>query len=239
MFRNVESHFAQVPDIQIQRSKMKMQPKLITSFNNGQLVPIYLTEILPGDSIKITHSVVARLQTLLTPVMDDLVLDIAWFFVPNRLVYNRWREFMQENTTGPWVQQTQYGIPTISSPSGGFAVGSLADYLGYPVGVQWSNSDKNAPSALPIRGYSLIWNEFYRDENLSYPLNIPLSDANQTGMDGTEAGYTDIDYIPNGAKLATVAKTHDYFTSCLPSAQKAARPVTFPLISGSDAPLGI
>lgn len=234
MFRNTESHFAQVPNIEIQRSKMRIPFEHKTTWNNGDVVPIYFDgDILPGDTIKMTHSAVVRLQTLLTPIMDNLVMDFYWFFVPYRLVWNKWKEFMQENTAGPWAPSQQYQIPTISAPSGGFATGGLADYLGYPTGINWSNSDINAPSAMPFRGYALICNDFFRDENLTYPLNIPKDSSNQTGTNGSNF----VNDVANGGKLFKAAKTHDYWTSMLPSAQKAAQPVTFPLISGMDAPV--
>ena len=120
MFRNVETHFANVPSIDIQRSKMKIQSDHKTSWNVGQVIPLYWSEILPGDSVKMTHSAVVRLQTMLTPAMDNLVLDFMWFFVPNRLCDTRWKEVMLENTASPWAPTTQYSVPTISSPSGGF-----------------------------------------------------------------------------------------------------------------------
>ena len=181
MFRNAESHFVNVPNIEIQRSKMKIPFEHKTSFNVGDVIPIYLNQdILPGDTVRMSHSAVVRMQTMLTPVMDNLVLDFYWFFVPYRLIWNHWKEFMQENTSGPWAPTTQYQIPSISAPTGGFAVGTLADYMGLPVGVSWSNSDKNAPSALPFRAYAKIMDEFFRSEVVSYPLNIPMNDSNQT-----------------------------------------------------------
>lgn len=232
MFRNAESHFAQVPNIDIQRSKMRIPFEHKTTFNVGDIIPIYFDgDVLPGDSIKMTHSAVVRLQTLLTPIMDNLVLDFYWFFVPYRLVWDRWREFMKENTSGPWVQNIAYNIPTISAPSGGFAVGSVADYLGYPTGINWSNTDMNAPSALPLRGYAEICTEFFRDENLTYPLNVPKDSSNQTGTNGTNY----INDVANGGMPFKAAKTHDYFTSCLPSAQKATQPVTLNMFG--DAPV--
>lgn len=233
MTRNAESHFANIPSANIQRSKMKIPFEHKTSFNLGQVIPIYNKLIYPGDSVKMTHSAVVRLQTLLTPIMDNLVLDFYWFFTPLRLIFDKTKEFFQENTSGPWVQLTQYALPAVAAPSGGFASGTIADYLGYPIGLNWSATDKNAPTVLPFRAYAMICSEFFRDENLTYPLNIPTSAANVTGSNGTNY----IDDIAKGGMPFVAAKTHDYFTSCLPSAQKAAQPVTFPLINGLDAPV--
>ena len=232
-FYNSESHFAQVPSIDIQRSKMKIPFDHKTSFDFGRLVPLYVdSDILPGDTVRVTQSFVARLQTLLTPVMDDARLELAAFFVPHRLVWNNFKKMMGESDN-PWIQPTQYAIPTISSPSGGFNTGTVADYMGLPVGVQWSNTDANAPDVLPFRAYAQIWNDFYRDTNLQYAINIDKTDANATGSNGTT-------YLTDsvcGGVLLPVAKTHDYFTSALPSAQRAAAPVSFPLINKTMAPV--
>ena len=233
MNRNVESHFAHVPSVDIQRSKFDRSFSHKTSFNVGELIPFYLEEVLPGDTFNVKTSKVVRLQTLLTPIFDNMYLDTYYFFVPMRLVFNRTKEFFGENTAGAWVPQTTYTIPTISSPANGFEVGTIADYLGIPPKVAFSATDEQAPIALPFRAYALICNEFFRDENLTDPLNIPLGDSNQTGSNGSNY----INDVANGGKPFIVAKYHDYFTSCLPTAQKATQPVTFPLISGSKAPV--
>lgn len=235
MFRNVESHFAHVPQANINRSVFKRPKTHTTSFNFGDLIPIYVdSDILPGDSVKMNVSKIVRLQTLMAPVLGDMYLDVFWFFVPHRLVWNHWKEFMGENTQTKWVQPIQYQVPCISAPSGGFETGTIADYMGLPVGVNWNATDKLAPIALPFRAYALICQEFFRSEDLTDALNIPVGDANQTG---TNSGANYINDVPNGGQPFKVAKFHDFFTSCLPSAQKASAPVTFPLISGTDAPV--
>lgn len=232
MFRNVESHFAQVPNVTIERSKFDRPSELKTSFNFADLIPIYAEEILPGDSVRMTTSKVVRLQTLISPVMDNAYLDVFWFFVPNRLIWTNWKKFMGEPDQ-QWVPSTQYTVPSISSPSGGFAKGTLADYFGLPVGVSWSNTDKNRPMALPFRAYAAIANEFFRDENLTDPLVVPVTDSNQTGTNGSSY----INDVANGGKPFKVAKYHDMFTSCLPAPLRANNPVAFPLISGNKAPV--
>lgn len=219
MNRNVESHFSLLPQNDIRRSIFDRSSGHKTSFNVGELIPLYIDEILPGDTVSIETSKVVRLQTLLTPIMDNLYFDTYWFFVPNRIVWDHWSQFCGENTESAWVPATQYAIPTIKSPSGGFATGTIADYFGLPVGVEWSDG-VHMPSALPFRAYAKICDEFFRDENLSDPLNIPTGDAIQQGTNGSSY----ISDVANGGKPFKVAKYHDYFTSCLPSPQKGTSP---------------
>lgn len=227
MNRNAESRFAQVPQVDIQRSIFDLSEDHVSSGNFGNLIPFYWTDVVPGDSFKCVTSKVVRLQTLLTPIFGNCYLDTYWFFVPMRLCWNHTKEFFGENTAGAWVPSTSYSVPTISSPSGGFAVNSIADYMGVPTNVQFSATDEQAPIALPFRAIALIANEFFRDENLTAPLNIPLGDANQTGSNGTNY-ITD---VANGGMPFIVSKYHDYYTSCLPSSQRSAAPVGINLAS--------
>lgn len=236
MNRNVESHFSELPAAQIQRSTFDRSASYKTSFNAGDLIPFYVDEVLPGDTFDITTAKVVRSQTMLTPVMDNLFLDTYFFFVPNRLVWQHWKEFCGENTAGAWAPDVEYTIPTIAPPSGGFQSGTLADYFGLPVGVEWQASDDLAPSALPFRAYALICNEFFRDENLSDPLLIPLDDANQTGTNGDNY----ISDVANGGKPFKAAKYHDYFTSALPAPQKGQAvgiPIEVPGFAGGTFPV--
>lgn len=222
MNRNVESHFSQLPSIDIQRSIFDRSSTHKTSMNAGELIPIYVDEVLPGDSWRMTTSKVVRAQTMLTPIMDNIYLDTYFFYVPSRLVWTHWKEFFGENNTSAWIQPVQYAVPAISSPSGGFVTNTIADYMGLPVGVSWNATDKFAPSALPLRCYAKICDDWFRDENLTDPLNIPTGDSNQTGSNGTNY----INDVANGGMPFKVAKYHDYFTSCLPDPQKGPA-VTF------------
>lgn len=218
MNRNVESHFSQLPAAEIQRSTFDRSSSYKTSFNVGDLIPFYVDEVLPGDTFDITTAKVVRSQTMLTPVMDNIYLDTYYFFVPNRLVWKHWKEFCGENTQGAWAPTVEYTIPTIAPPEGGFATGTIADYMGLPVGVSWDASDDLAPSALPFRAYALICNEFFRDQNVSDPLLIPLDDANQSGVNS--GNY--VSDVANGGLPFKAAKYHDYFTSALPAPQKGS-----------------
>lgn len=228
MNRNVESHFALNPTrIDISRSTFDRSSSLKTSFNVGEIIPFYVDEVLPGDTFKVKTSKVVRLQTMLTPMMDNVYLDTYFFFVPNRLTWNHWKQFNGENTESAWLPETSYEVPQITAPSGGWNVGTIADYFGIPTGV--ANLSVNA---LPFRAYALIMNEWFRDENLSDPLNIPLDDATVTGVN-TGTFVTD---VAKGGKPYTASKYHDYFTSALPAPQKGPD-VTIPVSSGANLPV--
>lgn len=231
MQRNVESHFSQLPQANIQRSIFDRSCSYKTSFNAGELIPFFVDEVLPGDTFDISTSKVVRTQTLLTPLMDNLYLDTFYFYVPARLCWTHWKEFCGENTSGPWAPSVEYTVPSIAAPDGGFASGTIADYMGLPVGVNWSATDPLAPSALPFRAYALICDHFFRDENLQSPLLIPTGDANQTGSNGSMADS--LANIANGGKPFVANRYHDYFSSCLPSPQKGD-PVGIPI----DVPSG-
>lgn len=212
MNRNTESHFSLAPHVDISRSRFDRSASLKTSFNAGDVVPFFLDEVLPGDTFSVDTSKVVRLQTLLTPMMDNVYLDTYYFFVPNRLVWNHWKEFCGENTESAWIPETEYTMPQITSPANsGWAVGTLADYFGIPTGVP--NLSVNA---LPFRAYALIINEWFRDQNLQDPLVVPLDDSTVAGVN-TGTFVTD---VAKGGKPFIAAKYHDYFTSCLPSPQK-------------------
>lgn len=229
MNKNVESHFSEVPYIDKPRSIFDRSFEHITTFNVGQVIPFMVDPVMPGDTFRVSTSHVTRLQTLLTPIFGNMYLEFSYWFCPTRLEWEHQREFYGENTTGPWVQTTTYRVPAISAPaSTGFQSGTLADYMGLPVGVTWSASDRNAPSAIPFRCYADIINEFWRDENLTYPLNIPRGDSNQTGSNGTNY----INDIANGGMPFIACKYHDEFSSCLPSPLRAAQPVSVSLDSG-------
>lgn len=212
MNRNVESHFALNPTrLDMSRSKFDRSFSLKTSFNVGDIVPFYVDEVLPGDTFNVKTSKVVRMQTLITPIMDNIYLDTYYFFVPNRLVWEHWKQFNGENTESAWLPSTEYSIPQLTAPAGGWSVGTIADYMGIPTGVA-----NLSVSALPFRAYALICNEWFRDENLCDPLVVPTGDA-------TVAGSNTVASVEDYAKGATpykAAKYHDYFTSCLPAPQK-------------------
>lgn len=228
MSRNENTRFALNPtNLDIARSTFRRDHSVKLSFNVGDVIPFYVDEVLPGDTFQLKTSMVARLQTLLTPMMDNLYLDTYFYFVPNRIVWQHWRELMGENTQSAWIPQTEYSVPQVTAPDGGWSIGSIADYMGIPTGV--ANLSVNA---LPFRAYALIMNEWFRDENLSDPLNIPVDDATLAGSNGTNY-ITD---VVKGGMPFKAAKFHDYFTSALPAPQKGPD-VTIPVSSGTNYPV--
>ena len=218
--RNAESHFAQLPHADIPRSRFDRSHSVKFTGNVGQVIPFLCDPVLPGDTWDITTSKIIRLQTMVAPVMDSLFADIYYFFVPNRLIWEHWKEFCGENTQTSWYPSTQYTIPKIMIPTSGVAVGSIMDYLGIPpLGVgQSPGINASYVNALRLRGYLLICNEWFRDQNLENDLNLQFGDASITYSSAT---------IDGGAPFVA-AKMHDYFTSCLPGPQKAANPVEIP-----------
>lgn len=225
MNRNTESHFSLLPRVDIQRSRFDRSASLKTSFNAGNIVPFFLEEVLPGDTFNVKTSRVVRMQTLLTPMMDNVYLDTYYFFVPNRLVWDHWKEFCGENTESAWIPETEYSIPQITAPAGGWQVGPLADYFGVPTGVSGLSV-----SALPFRAYALIMNEWFRDENLQDPLVVPTDDSTVAGVN-TGTFVTD---VAKGGLPYIACKYHDYFTSALPAPQKGPD-VAIPVASAATA----
>lgn len=232
MNRNSESHFAQIPHANISRSKFYRNSNHKTTFNAGQLIPIYCDEVLPGDTHQMDMSALIRMSTPIFPTMDNLFCDFYFFFVPNRLVWNHWKQFMGENTESYWTQPTEYQIPVIdttkdkSSEIDGIANGSTLDYFGIPIKINGLKIN-----ALPQRAYQLIWNEWFRDQNVQQPCQIPLDETTveqeQTSEDKHNKGkgwnYFTKNYVTSaktGYACLPVNKYHDYFTSCLPQPQK-------------------
>ncbi|EPE1385714.1 major capsid protein [Escherichia coli] len=194
-----QHNFSVIPSANIQRSVFNRSSGYKTTFDAGYLIPVFLDEALPGDTFHLKTSVLARLSTPVVPFMDNLRLDIQYFSVPYRLVWDNWQKFNGEQKNPG--DSTDYLIPQIKAPAGGFPVGSLADYFGVPTGVEGISV-----SALPFRAYNLVYNEWYRDENLINSAPLPLGDEEETGL----ANFP----------LRKRAKRHDYFTSALPWPQK-------------------
>lgn len=209
--KSVMTHqFSRVPKAEIQRSSFDRSHGVKTTFDGGLLVPILVDEVLPGDSFNVSMTGFARLATPIYPLMDNMRMETFFFFVPNRLVWDNWEKFNGEQVNPG--DSTDFSIPQ-QSTGAGFLPDGLYDYMGVPPGVGVS------VSALYGRAYALIWNEWFRDQNLQDSLTVDKGDTSTVNYD---------------AILQRRGKRHDYFTSCLPFAQKGD-PVIVPL--GTQAPI--
>lgn len=225
MNRNSEQHYAQVPHAEIRRAKFQRDFNLLTTMNEGDLVPIYLDEVLPADTFKINLNALVRMATPLYPVMDNAYMDFYFFFVPARLLWKHFQNLMGQNDSTFWAETTEYTTPVTTAPEGGWNVGTLADYFGIPTGVSGLKVN-----SLPFRAYAKIWNEWFRDENLQQPVTQSMDDTTTTGVNtGTNLSDAEAGGLP-----LKVCKYKDYFTSCLPSPQKAAEPVQLPMTGNAQ-----
>lgn len=244
MNRNTESHFAQVPRMQRPRSKFDRGHQLLTTINEGELVPIYMDEVLPGDTAKVQLNGLIRMSTPIYPVMDNCYMDTYFFFVPSRLLWGHFENMFGENDTDYWAEKTEYSTPKcIIGGTSGLANGSIGDYFGLPTEV----AKALEVNALPARAYAMIYNEWFRDENLEAPLMLGYKKTDDGGTNADASKETsnanDITKTTNtneatlyAMKPARAGKFHDYFTSCLPSPMKNAEEVMIPL-SGGAAPI--
>lgn len=213
--------FGSVPMIRASRSKFDLSFTHKTSGNVGKLYPFFCQEVYPGDTFKVKSTILARLNSAyLRPVMDNLFLDQYFFFVPSRLVYNKFPQVFGENKESPWAVVNTPSVPTFQNTE---ATGNVAlhdnvcAYLYLPVGEDLKENIKDV-SLLPARAFALIYDEWFRDENNVQPMNIQKGDAVASEKLNNDV-WSPSNYL---GKCPSVAKFHDYFTSCLPSPQKGA-----------------
>ena len=223
--RNDEYRFGTLPTKSMPRSAFKMQHSLSTSLNTGRIIPIYWKEVLPGDSFKMKVSELVRMTTPINPVMSNGYIDTYFFSVPWRLTDEHWEEFMGENKDDAWTQRREFIVPQVTSPEGGWIKGSLASYFGvrtYTEGISWD--------AKWLRAYALIYNKWFRNENVTEPVEIPLGQETTYGSNGDDP-VTD---IVKGGMPAKAVKFASYLTRALPEPQKGDS-VFLPL--GDTAPV--
>lgn len=240
MNRNNERHFNQIPEMKASRTRFNRDQTILTTFDSGKLIPFYVDEVLPGDTFNVNTAAIIRMSTPKYPVMDDAFIDFYYFYCPNRILWDNFKQFMGEVEETPWIPKKTYKVPQIivngkkENPEP--YEGSILDYMGIPTLI------KNifTVNALPIRAYVKIWNEFFRDENVDNAATIKTDDNNVNYQDGKE-NESDLDPILRkaigGGRCLPVNKFHDYFTSCLPYPQRGPA-VTLPMEGNAPLRLG-
>lgn len=221
MYRNKEQHFAATASLHQKRSIFDLSTNHKTTMNVGDIVPLYVnTDIYPGDTFKVSESMVLRMQVPLYPTMDNIWIDTYWFFTPHRIVFEKFEEFMGANKTGAWEQTTEYTIPITKTGNNKITKGDMLDYFGIQTDATniWIDS-------LAQRAYVKIYNDWFRNQNLIAPLTELTGTADTTYSHGS---------IITGGGLCKAAKVSSYLTTCLPAPQKGD-PVEIPL--GEMAPV--
>lgn len=231
MNRNNERHFNQIPEMKASRTRFNRDQTILTTFDSGKLIPFYVDEVLPGDTFGVDTSAIIRMTTPKYPVMDDAFIDFYYFYCPNRILWDNFKYFMGEVEATPWMPKTEYKVPQIivNGREGDARPyeKSVLDYMGVPTKLKKTFKI----NALPVRAYVKIWNEFFRDENVDNAAVIKTDDKDVTYADA----ITDEEKIEaalqeaiTGGRCLPVNKFHDYFTSCLPYAQRGPA-VTLPM----------
>lgn len=222
------------------RTRFNRDQTILTTFDSGKLIPFYVDEVLPGDTFSVDTAAIIRMTTPKYPVFDDAFIDFYYFYCPNRILWDDFKSFMGEIESTPWKPEKSYKVPQIkikgSKETPRPLDGSILDYMGVPTKVKGEFS----VNALPIRAYVMIWNEFFRDENVDNAAVIKTDseDISYSEVNNNE-GTIDVTLknAINGARCLPVNKFHDYFTSCLPYPQRGPD-VTLPMQGNAPLKLG-
>lgn len=237
MNRNNERHFNQIPEMKASRTRFNRDQTILTTFDSGKLIPFYVDEILPGDTFNVNTSAIIRMTTPKYPVMDDAFIDFYYFYCPNRILWDNFKQFMGEVENTPWMPEKNYKVPEIkingTEKEGLPREESILDYMGVPTKVKKSF----VINALPIRAYVKIWNEYFRDENVDNAAVIKTDDNDVTYTDISASTDQILENAVKGGRCLPVNKFHDYFTSCLPYPQRGPD-VTLPMTGNAPIRLG-
>lgn len=238
MNRNNERHFNQIPEMRASRTRFNRDQTILTTFDSGKLIPFYVDEVLPGDTFNVDTSAIIRMTTPKYPVMDDAFIDFYYFYCPDRILWDNFKQFMGEVEDEPWMPAKTYKIPKIiirgSKETGLPYEGSILDYMGVPTKVEGTFE----VNALPIRAYVKIWNEFFRDENVGNAATLKTDDADVSYEDSSSEDINRVLGVAyKGGRCLPVNKFHDYFTSCLPYPQRGPE-VTLPMTGSAPIRLG-
>lgn len=238
MNRNNERHFNQIPEMKASRTRFNRDQTILTTFDSGKLIPFYVDEVLPGDTFNVNTTAIIRMTTPKYPVMDDAFIDIYYFYCPNRILWDSFKNFMGEIEETPWMPAKTYAVPKIvingtdAEPKPN--EGSVLDYMGVPTKVK----KPFMINALPVRAYVKIWNEFFRDENVDNTATLKTDNSAVVYEFGNENWVQEAENNAyKGGNLLPVNKFHDYFTSCLPHPQRGPA-VTLPMTGNAPIRLG-
>ena len=228
MNRNNERHFNQAPETHVSRTRFKRDQNILTTFDAGKLIPFYVDEVLPGDTFSVDTAAIIRMTTPKYPVFDDAYIDFYYFYCPNRILWDNFKRFMGEADDAPWMPTKTYKVPKIIIRTQKLAEdivpyeNSILDYMGVPTKMYSNEPDRKVEiNALPVRAYVKIWNEFFRDQNVGNPAIFKTDDADIDYMDDREEkAEKTLQHAIAGGRCLPVSRFHDYFSSCLPYAQR-------------------
>lgn len=231
MNRNNERHFNQIPEMRASRTRFNRDQTILTTFDSGKLIPFYVDEVLPGDTFSVDTSAIIRMTTPKYPVMDDAFIDFYYFYCPNRILWDNFKQFMGEVESTPYMPTKEYKVPQIivDGKEGDARPyeESVLDYMGVPTKLK----KQFRINALPARAYVKIWNEYFRDENVGNEAVIKTDDKDvkySDAMTDENKQEAALQEAVTGGRCLPVNKFHDYFTSCLPHPQRGPA-VTLPM----------